>query len=106
MSPVFAAAATTGIARVAWEFCLWPAARNDVSSDFVSRAYTTTAKTQATKSPSTQRLSNVAKVTGSGISSFLGFSENVVIIDLYNVPYAGLFDSMFVYLSRSLVACK
>jgi hypothetical protein len=28
----------------------------------------------------------VANLTGSGISSFFGSSENVVIIDLYKVP--------------------
>src|SRR3954447_13595770 len=106
MSLVFAAEMTTGIVLVAWEFCPWPAARNGVSSDLVNRAYPMTAKTQATKRPSTQRLSNVANLTGSGISSFFGSSENVVIIDLYNGPSAGRPVSYFVYLSRSLVVCK
>src|SRR6478752_3220273 len=106
ISPAFAVAITTGIVRVGGGFCPWPAARNGVSSDLVNRAYPTTAKTQATKSPSTQRLSNVANLTGSGISSFLGSSENVVIIGLYNGPYASRLASTFVYLSRSLVVCK
>src|SRR6185503_5092764 len=105
MSPVLAAEVTTGIVLVAWGFCPWPAARNGVSSDLVNRAYPMTAKTQATKRPSTQRLSNVANLTGSGISSFLGSSENVVIIGLYNGPYASRLASTFVYLSRSLVVC-
>src|SRR5262245_17604614 len=65
-----------------WELCPWPAARNGVSSDLFNRAYPTTAKTQATKSPNTQRLRKVANPTGSGISSFLGYSKNMIIIDL------------------------
>src|SRR6185436_44775 len=100
ISSVFAAAITTGIVRVAWGFCPWPAARNGVSSDLANRAYPTTAKTQATKRPNTQRLSSVANLTGFGISSFFGSSENVVIIDLYNGPYASRLASFFDYLSR------